>query len=68
VTARPLPAWAPRLLTPGEVAGTLQVSSKTVTRWADAGRISYIQPFGPGQPRRYFAEEIEAIAQGRQAS
>lgn len=66
MTLRPMPAWAPRLLTPGEVASLLRVNTKTVTRWADAGRIDYIQPFGPGQPRRYYADQIEAIARGEQ--
>jgi predicted site-specific integrase-resolvase len=56
----------PRLLTPGETASLLQVSTKTVTRWRQVGRIHSIQPFGPGEFRRYFAEEIEAIARGEQ--
>lgn len=32
-----------RLLTPGEVGRLLRVHSKTVTRWATAGRIAHVR-------------------------
>ncbi len=40
-----------RLLTPKEVARRFRVSSKTVTRWAAAGRISCITT--PGGHKRF---------------
>ena len=44
------------LLTPSEVAAMFRVNPKTVTRWARAGRISYIKTLGGH--RRFKASEI----------
>jgi excisionase family DNA binding protein len=46
------------LLTPGEVARTFRVDSKTVTRWAKAGKLNYIRTLGGH--RRFFKHEIDA--------
>lgn len=51
------------LLTPGEVAEILRVDPKTVTRWANQGRLGSIRT--PGGHRRYKAIEVWAIAEGR---
>lgn len=51
------------LMTPGEVAELLRVDPKTVTRWANQGRLFSIRT--PGGHRRFKASEILAIAQGR---
>lgn len=45
------------LLTPSEVAVMFRVSPKTVTRWAQAGKISSIRTIGGH--RRFRASEIE---------
>jgi excisionase family DNA binding protein len=45
-----------RLLTPAEVAGVFRVDVKTVTRWADTGRLYSIRTLGGH--RRFRAEEI----------
>jgi excisionase family DNA binding protein len=47
------------LLTPSEVAAMFRVNPKTVTRWARAGRISYIKTLGGH--RRFKASEIRAL-------
>ncbi len=44
------------LLTPGEVARLFGVSPKTVTRWADAGKLTPIRTLGGH--RRYRASEV----------
>lgn len=51
-----------RLLTPGEVAQLFRVDSKTVTRWAAAGRISSIRT--PGGHRRFRETEVRALLNG----
>jgi excisionase family DNA binding protein len=51
-----------RLLTPAEVAAAFRVDSKTVTRWAVAGRISCIRT--PGGHRRYRELEVRALLEG----
>ena len=48
-----------QLLTPGEVALMFRVDSKTVTRWASAGRIGSIRT--PGGHRRFRASEIDGL-------
>lgn len=48
------------LLTPAEVAAMLSVDPKTVTRWANAGKISAVQT--PGGHRRFLKSEILALA------
>jgi len=47
------------LLTPSEVASMFRVNPKTVTRWARAGRISYIKTLGGH--RRFKASEIRRL-------
>ena len=47
-----------RLLTPGEVARMFRVDPKTVTRWANSGRLSPIRTLGGH--RRYRRSEVEA--------
>jgi excisionase family DNA binding protein len=57
------PAFHPEdLLTPGEVAGLFRVDVKTVTRWAQAGKLGSIKT--PGGHRRYSAQQVEAIRTG----
>lgn len=47
------------LLTPREVADIFRVDIKTVTRWANAGKLKYIRTIGGH--RRYDAEHINRI-------
>lgn len=47
------------LLTPGEVAAMFRVDPKTVTRWANAGRIGYIKT--PGGHMRFYESEVNAF-------
>jgi excisionase family DNA binding protein len=44
------------LLSPGEVAHLFGVDVKTVTRWAQAGKLTSIRT--PGNHRRYSAPEV----------
>lgn len=53
-----------RLLTPSEVAKKFRVDPKTVTRWANAGKLSSIRTLGGH--RRYHADEVERLLQGQQ--
>jgi excisionase family DNA binding protein len=48
-----------RLLTPGEVAELFRVEPKTVTRWADAGRIASLRT--TGRHRRLWASSVYAL-------
>ena len=48
-------------LTAGEAAKLLMVSPKTVTRWADAGRIAHAVTLGGH--RRFRRDEIAKIAE-----
>lgn len=50
-----------RLLTPGEVAAMFRVSSKTVTRWARAGKIPAVRTVGGH--RRFRESEIRAASE-----
>lgn len=53
-------ALAPdRLLTPREVAQLFRVDTRTITRWAEAGRLASIRT--PGGTRRYRASEAWAL-------
>lgn len=45
-------------MTPAAAAATLGVSTKTVSRWADDGRIRVLRP---GLHRRYHAADIAAL-------
>ena len=47
------------LLTPTEVAGLFGVDPKTVSRWADAGKISSTRTMGGH--RRFHASEIHRL-------
>ncbi|HEU5159036.1 MAG TPA: BldC family transcriptional regulator [Streptosporangiaceae bacterium] len=51
------------LLTPAEVARLFGVDPKTVTRWAQAGRIGSIRTLGGH--RRFFKEEVDALLCGK---
>lgn len=44
------------LLTPAEVAKMFHVDPKTVTRWAQAGKLSYMRTLGGH--RRYRRDEV----------
>ena len=48
-----------QLLTPGEVAALFRVDPKTVTRWAQEGKLSAIRTLGGH--RRFKAEEVYAL-------
>ena len=47
------------LMTPREVAALFRVDPKTVTRWADEGRLSSIRTLGGH--RRYKSDEVYAL-------
>jgi excisionase family DNA binding protein len=47
------------LLTPAEVAALFKVDPKTVTRWAQAGKISSLRTLGGH--RRFQASQIHAL-------
>jgi len=47
---------ATELLTPAEVAKMLHVDPKTVTRWAQAGKLTYMRTLGGH--RRYRRDEV----------
>lgn len=51
-----------RLMTPTEVADYYRVDPKTVTRWADAGKLK-VARWTPGGHRRFW--ESDVIAAGR---
>lgn len=44
------------LLTPGEVASLFRVTPKTVTRWAEAGKLSAVRTLGGH--RRFPVQEV----------
>lgn len=50
---------ADRLLTPGEVAALFRVDPKTVTRWAQAGRLSRVRT--PGGHSRFVESQVRAL-------
>ena len=55
------------LLTPGEVAALFRVDPKTVTRWAQDGRLSSVRTLGGH--RRFRAAEVHAhLAKSETAS
>lgn len=54
------PDWAgARWLRPGEVAALLQVSRRTVSDWARAGRLESLMT--PGGHRRFRADHVRAL-------
>ncbi|HWG63255.1 MAG TPA: BldC family transcriptional regulator [Streptosporangiaceae bacterium] len=54
-----------RLLTPAEVAALFRVDPKTVTRWAQQGKLRSIRTLGGH--RRYSEAEIQAFLDDPQA-
>lgn len=52
------------LLTPQEVAQIFRVDLKTVSRWAQSGKLPYIRT--PGNRRRFPAETVWALARGEE--
>lgn len=50
------------LLTPGEVAAKFRVDPKTVTRWANAGKLTAVRTLGGH--RRYRRTEVDALLDG----
>lgn len=50
------------LLTPAEVATMFRVDPKTVTRWANTGKIEHIRT--PGGHRRYRESVVRALLDG----
>lgn len=50
------------LLTPSEVAKMFHVDTKTVTRWAQAGKLSYMRTLGGH--RRYSRDEVQDLLRG----
>jgi excisionase family DNA binding protein len=47
------------LLTPAEVAGLFRVDPKTVTRWANSGKLTSLRTLGGH--RRYRASEVSNL-------
>ena len=47
------------LMTPAEVAALFRVDPKTVTRWADAGKLSAVRTLGGH--RRYRQDEVQNL-------
>ena len=60
MTRRAVDAQA--LLTPAEVAQLFRVDPKTVTRWANAGKITSLRTLGGH--RRYRESEVRALLGG----
>ena len=54
-----LPPEAEALLTPAEVAKLFRVDPKTVTKWAKAGKLTFIKTLGGH--RRYREAEVRAF-------
>ena len=53
-------------MTPAEVAELFRVDPKTVTRWADAGKITAVRTLGGH--RRYQREEVLALLEANSGS
>lgn len=49
------------LLTPGEVGALMRVDPKTVTRWANQGRLTSVKT--PGGHRRYLRSQVMQLLQ-----
>ena len=54
------------LMTPAEVAALFRVDPKTVTRWADAGKLTAVRTLGGH--RRYLRSEVEGLLRGDSGS
>ena len=52
----------PTLLTPSEVASMFRVDPKTVTRWAEAGKLTPVRTLGGH--RRYHESEVRSLLEG----
>jgi excisionase family DNA binding protein len=50
------------LLTPAEVAQIFRVDPKTVTRWAKAGKLTYVRTLGGH--RRFREVEVDCLLRG----
>ncbi|MFC4334019.1 BldC family transcriptional regulator [Salininema proteolyticum] len=61
-TSAPAATETQNLLLPSEVAALFRVDPKTVTRWANSGRISAIRTLGGH--RRFLESEIMEILEG----
>lgn len=55
----PRPQTTEALLTPGEVAAMFRVDPKTVTRWAQAGKLSAVRTLGGH--RRFLESEVREL-------
>ena len=55
-----------RLLTPGEVAALFRVDPKTVTRWADEGRLSSVRTLGGH--RRYRESQVMSLLEASRSA
>jgi excisionase family DNA binding protein len=60
------PNGTPQLLAPREVAALFRVDPKTVTRWAEQGRLTTVRTLGGH--RRFRADEVYALLQGSTTS
>jgi len=49
----------PSLMTPREVAALFRVDPKTVTRWAQDGRLPYVRTLGGH--RRYYEQDVRRL-------
>lgn len=65
MSAEPEAPETGNLLTPGEVAEIFRVDSKTVSRWASAGKLASIRT--PGNHRRYREADVQALLTERGA-
>ncbi len=54
------------LLTPGEVARLFGVDPKTVSRWADAGKLEALRTLGGH--RRYRSDQVRELLQSEQVA
>lgn len=61
-TRRPVEQSTAALLTPGEVAVMFRVDPKTVTRWAQAGKLSAVRTLGGH--RRFIESEVLELLGG----
>ena len=55
-----------RLLTPREVAALFRVDPKTVTRWADEGRLSSVRTLGGH--RRYRESQVLTLLEASRST
>jgi len=53
-----------KLLTPAEACAVLRVHPRTVTRWANAGKLAHVRT--AGGHRRFREEEVLALLLGRE--